>query len=144
MDGHAEGSGVYKYADGDIHEGEFHNGKKHGKGRFTLGDGTMEITGMWLFDDRVGDIPNEDGTTGDNKENMDNDGKDSDDDDDFLPPGFKPPTEEELREQLDCAQSVEEQINVSRQLMALRPGLKIKLKPLAEVVVEKEKAEGKK
>ena len=54
---------------------------------------------------------------------------------------FKPPTEEELREQLDCARNVEEQINISRQLMALRPGLKIKLKPLAEVAVEKEKKE---
>ena len=75
----------YKYADGDIHEGDFHN-QKHSEGKFTLSDGTMEITGMWLLDTRVGDIPNEDGTTGDNKENTDNDGKDSDDDDDYLPP----------------------------------------------------------
>lgn len=41
-----KGYGVYSWADGRRYEGEWKNGKQHGKGKYILLDGTIK-TGIW-------------------------------------------------------------------------------------------------
>ena len=41
-DDHGEGSGIFFYANGERHEGQFHNGKPVGKHKKYLNDGKIE------------------------------------------------------------------------------------------------------
>ena len=42
------GAGVgRRYANGDVYEGEWQNGKKHGRGTYTHADGKVEV-GEWM------------------------------------------------------------------------------------------------
>ena len=44
------GKGIYKYADGDVYDGEWKDDKKHGKGIFKYVSGE-KIDGVWNNDE---------------------------------------------------------------------------------------------
>ena len=41
------GRGVFRYADGDVYEGEWEDGKMHGRGVFRYPDGSIAHDGQW-------------------------------------------------------------------------------------------------
>jgi hypothetical protein len=44
---------VHTYDNGDIYEGEWKNGRKHGKGTMNYADG-KKYTGVWVNDEKTG------------------------------------------------------------------------------------------
>ena len=64
FDCYDQGFGVYTWANGRKYEGEWVNGKQHGKGKLFLLDGTIK-TGIWENGIRIKWIEDGEGGAGD-------------------------------------------------------------------------------
>jgi hypothetical protein len=55
VNGLPEGNGVYRFANGDVFEGEFKAGKRNGKGVYTCASGTKQ-TGVFENSEMIEEI----------------------------------------------------------------------------------------
>ena len=136
---------------GDQYVGAWKRGHRHGLGTFYLSDGLTTLDGEWLHDVRVGPRPKPEA-----KPKRD-DGSDEEDDksqpshgregtaagtDVSAKPkkkGYVPPTEAELRVKMEVADSIEEQIDLLRQIMRMNPKNKISIPPLLDEAEKKKR-----
>ena len=135
------------------------HGHRHGLGTFHLSDGLSELDGEWLHDEHVGKRPPPPGSEPEPGEGDDDEVDDNEDwelagaeaagkygsastNPGATPPsssiikkkktkkGYVPPTVEELQAQMEVAESIEEQIDILRQIMRMNTGMKMIIPPL--------------